>query len=85
MGFVNFLRILIFMQQVDIKTSVVVSFTVFLTVCIAKLVGSTLPMVAVKLKQDPAVMAGPLITTLVDALALLTYFFLVTHLLIPYL
>lgn len=85
MGVVNFLRVLIFMNNVDIRTSFIVSFTVFVTVCIAKLVGSTLPVLAVKLKQDPAVMAGPLITTLVDALALLTYFFLVTHFLIPYL
>lgn len=83
MGFVNFLRILIFMGNVDILTSAVVSLTVFATVCIAKLVGSTLPILAVKLKQDPAVMAGPLITTLVDALALLTYFTLVSQFLIP--
>lgn len=85
MGTINFLRILLFMQQVDILTSIIVSLTVFLTVCIAKMVGSTLPIIAVRLKQDPAVMAGPLITTLVDALALLTYFFLVTHFLIPFL
>lgn len=85
MGGVNFLRILIFMKEVDYRTSFIISLTVFATVCIAKLVGSTLPILAVKLKQDPAVMAGPLITTLVDALALLTYFFLVTNFLIPYL
>lgn len=83
MGVVNFLRILVFMNNVDFYTSAIVSLTVFVTVCIAKFVGSTLPIVAVKLKQDPAVMAGPLITTLVDALALMTYFFLVTHFLIP--
>lgn len=83
MGVVNFLRILIFMNNVDFYTSAIVSLTVFVTVCIAKFVGSTLPIIAVKLKQDPAVMAGPLITTLVDALALMTYFFLVTHFLIP--
>lgn len=84
MGVVNFLRILIFMNSVDYRTSLIISLTVFVTVCLAKLVGSTLPVIAVKLKLDPAVMAGPLITTLVDALALLTYFTLVTHFLIPY-
>lgn len=84
MGAVNFLRILLFMNQVDYFTSFIVSLTVFVTVCIAKLVGSTLPILAVKLKQDPAVMAGPLITTLVDALALMIYFTLVTRLLIPF-
>lgn len=83
MGVVNFLRILIFMGNVDIMTSFVVSLTVFATVCIAKLVGSTLPILAVKLKQDPAVMAGPLITTIVDALALLTYFTLIKAILLP--
>lgn len=85
MGAVNLVRILIFMHQVDMKTSLIVSLTVFVTVCLAKMVGSTLPIVAVKLKQDPAVMAGPLITTIVDALALITYFMLVTKLLIPFL
>lgn len=83
MGVVNFLRILIFMGQVDFLTSFVVSLTVFATVCIAKIVGSTLPILAVKLKQDPAVMAGPLITTIVDALALLTYFALIKAVLLP--
>lgn len=83
MGAVNFLRILVFMRDVDYATSFVVSLTVFITVLLAKLVGSTLPVIAVKFKQDPAVMAGPLITTLVDALALMTYFTLVTKILLP--
>ncbi len=52
----------------------VVSLTVFLTVCIAKLVGCTLPMLAKRLGFDPAVMASPFITTVVDALSLLVYF-----------
>lgn len=74
MGIVNFLRILIFMGEVDFTVSLVVSVTVFITVALAKLIGCTLPVVASKLKLDPAVMAGPLITTLVDAMSLMVYF-----------
>ena len=40
----------------------------------AKLVGSSLPILAEKLHFDPAVMASPFITTIVDALSLLIYF-----------
>ncbi|MFV0381943.1 MAG: magnesium transporter [Breznakia sp.] len=73
MGVVNFFRVRLFMGMVDIETSVVVSLTVMLTVMVAKLIGCTLPMIAVRLKFDPAVMAGPLITTIVDVVALLIY------------
>lgn len=79
MGFVNFLRILLFMGEVDIRISIIVSITVFLTVGMAKIIGCTLPVVASKLKLDPAVMAGPLITTLVDAMSLMVYFQLTVH------
>lgn len=57
-----------------IRVALVVSLTVFFTVCIAKLVGCTLPMLAKRLGFDPAVMASPFITTVVDALSLLVYF-----------
>ncbi len=53
---------------------VVVSITLFFTVFIAKIIGSILPMLAKKLKLDPAVMASPFITTIVDAVALMVYF-----------
>ena len=46
----------------------------FVTVLLAKTVGSVLPMVAKILKLDPAVMASPFITTIVDAVSLLIYF-----------
>lgn len=82
MGAVNFLRILLFMGTVDMKTSLIVSLTVFVTVGMAKLVGCTLPVIAQKLKFDPAVMAGPLITTVVDALSLFVYFQLATRFLL---
>ena len=53
---------------------VVVSLTLFFTVFIAKIVGAILPMLAKKCKLDPAVMASPFITTIVDAVALIVYF-----------
>lgn len=52
----------------------VVSLTLGVTAIAAKLIGCTLPMLAKKLGFDPAVMASPFITTLVDAVSLLTYF-----------
>lgn len=52
----------------------VVSITLFVTVFIAKIVGSVLPLLAKRLKLDPAVMASPFITTIVDAIALAIYF-----------
>ena len=62
------------LDRQSVMVAVVVSITVFLTVCIAKLVGCTLPMLAKRLGFDPAVMASPFITTVVDALSLLVYF-----------
>ena len=62
-------------------TAFVVCFTMALTVIIAKLVGCTLPMAAKKLGFDPAVMASPFITTIVDALSLLVYFGIASSLL----
>ncbi len=54
--------------------SFAVSLTLLLTIVMAKLIGSTLPILAKRMGFDPAVMASPLITTVVDALALLLYF-----------
>ena len=51
-----------------------VCLTMVITVCVAKIIGCTLPMVAKKLGFDPAVMAAPFITTIVDAISLLVYF-----------
>lgn len=52
----------------------VVSITMAITILFAKIVGCTLPLLAKKMKLDPAVMASPFITTIVDALSLLVYF-----------
>ena len=58
-----------------------VCLTMVVTVCVAKIIGCTLPMIAKKLGFDPAVMASPFITTIVDAISLLVYFGIATALL----
>ncbi len=70
---VNFIRIYTF-DTVGPMIALTISITLFVTVVIAKVVGGMLPILAKKLKMDPAIMAGPLITTIVDALALMVYF-----------
>ena len=54
--------------------ALVVSITLMFTIVVSKLIGCTLPLLAKKIGFDPAVMASPFITTIVDALALLLYF-----------
>lgn len=73
LAIVNFFRIYLF-DTVGPMVALTVSFTLFLTVIIAKVVGSLLPIAAKRLDIDPAIMAGPLITTVVDALGLILYF-----------
>ena len=73
MAFVNFFRIL-FMTPASLAVNVTVTFTLFITVVFAKLVGCALPLFAHRVKLDPAIMASPMITTIVDALALTLYF-----------
>ena len=51
-----------------------VCFTLVCVVIVAKLVGSVLPIVAKKLGLDPAVMASPFVTTILDAVSLIIYF-----------
>ncbi len=69
----NFVKLLIF-DRVGIYVAFVVCFTLLMAVIVAKVVGSTLPMCARKIGMDPAVMASPFITTIVDAISLLIYF-----------
>lgn len=68
------------MNNPDITTTVAlaVCITMAITVVLAKIVGCFLPMLAKKLGFDPAVMASPFITTIVDALSLLVYFGIAT-------
>ena len=72
LGIVNTARIVI--QYQDIKIAVVVSVTLMFTVIIAKLLGCMLPIAAKKLKLDPAIMASPLLTTIVDTVSVLLFF-----------
>lgn len=69
----NFFKLLI-IDRVTVTVALVVCSTLVLTVCIAKVIGCSLPMIAKKLKFDPAVMASPFITTIVDAVSLFIYF-----------
>lgn len=72
LSIVNFIRIWI--QYHDFQVAIVVSGTLILTICIAKSLGCALPMLAKKLKLDPAIMASPLITTITDAFSIFVYF-----------
>lgn len=76
----NFAKVLI-IDHVTITVAFVVCLTLILAVLIAKIVGCTLPMLAQKAGFDPAVMASPFITTIVDALSLMIYFAIATRLL----
>jgi magnesium transporter len=73
LALLNFLRIA-FLEQYPVRIAIVVSSTMFLTVVMAKVIGGILPIVAKRMKVDPAIMASPLITTIVDTLSLLVYF-----------
>lgn len=74
----NFAKLMIF-DKVTLSIALVVSVSLALTVLIAKIVGCMLPMLAKKIGFDPAVMASPFITTIVDALSLLIYFEIATR------
>ena len=76
----NFLKLLVF-DKLAITVAAVICLTLLIVVTIAKLVGCCLPMLASKVGFDPAVMASPFITTIVDALSLLVYFNIATHML----
>lgn len=76
----NFVKLMIF-DRVTIPIAMVVCLTVVVTVIFAKLVGCSLPLLAKKVGFDPAVMASPFITTIVDALSLIIYFRIATILL----
>ena len=74
-------RLLLKTEGVDAMVALVICLTMAVTVVCAKVVGCTLPMLAKKMGFDPAVMASPFITTIVDALSLLVYFGIATALL----
>ena len=69
---VNAIRI--YLQYKDLKLCIVLGLTLIGTVIVAKIIGAILPMLAKKLKQDPAIMAAPFITTVVDLCSVMLYF-----------
>lgn len=80
LALVNFIRIYYF-EKTSFMISITVCISLFCTVVVAKIIGGILPILAKKLKLDPAIMASPLITTIVDAVALTLYFTLSVNLL----
>lgn len=70
---VNFVK-LIFLSKVTVTVAAVICLTLVFTVFVAKIVGCTLPILAKRVGGDPAVMASPFLTTIVDALSLIIYF-----------
>lgn len=64
---------LLFGYEYTFTITMVVSLALFFTICIAKMVGACLPLFAKKLKLDPAVVASPFITTIVDAISLIVF------------
>ena len=78
LGVVVFVKVILIDQKSPVM-AFVVALTIFATIVIAKLVGCLLPMLAKRLGFDPAVMASPFITTVVDALSLVIYFLIATQ------
>lgn len=76
----NFAKLLL-IDKVTTSVALVVCLTLIVTVIIAKIIGCSLPILAKKVGFDPAVMASPFITTIVDAISLIVYFQIATHLL----
>ena len=73
LAFIYFIA-LVYVMKIELMIAVVVGLTLIITVIAAKLVGCTLPMLAKKIGFDPAVMASPFITTIVDTLSLVIFF-----------
>ena len=69
----NFVKLLVF-DRVEFMIAIVICITLLMTVIIAKVIGCALPILTKKIGFDPAVMASPFITTMVDAISLLIYF-----------
>lgn len=80
LGVANFAKMML-VDHLQVMVAFVVCGTMVLTVFLAKVVGCSLPMFAKKAGFDPAVMASPFITTIVDALSLMIYFQIATRVL----
>ncbi len=77
---VNFAKLMLF-DHVGMQVAFIVCLTMVITVMVAKVVGCMLPMLAKQIGFDPAVMASPFITTIVDAVSLVIYFQIATRML----
>ena len=64
----------VMMQYGNLMLAIVIGCTIIFTVILAKSLGCILPMIAKRLNLDPAIMASPMITTIVDACSILIYF-----------
>ena len=76
----NFIKLMLF-DRLTITLALIICVTLILVVIFAKMMGCFLPLLAAKLGFDPAVMASPLITTIVDAVSLTIYFTIATNVL----
>ena len=73
LGAANILRMYLFSEG-TLEVFLVVSLAMFIAIVVAKLIGCSLPIFAKIVKLDPALMAGPMIATLVDIVTLVIYF-----------
>lgn len=80
LGFINFVRLIIMYPNQPLIILTIVCSIYIIVIC-SKIIGALLPIVAKSFKLDPAIMAAPLITTIIDALGLIIYFQLATYLL----
>jgi magnesium transporter len=80
LAIVNFVRMFV-LSDVRADVAFVISITLVLTVFVAKAIGSALPMLAERIRLDPAVMSATVVTTIADILALAVYFNIATVLL----
>ena len=69
----------IYLMYKNLQLAFVIGISLIATVIIAKMIGCTLPLFAKKMHLDPAIMAAPLITTLVDTCSIIIYFTIATH------
>ena len=73
----NFVKLLVF-DRLSLTVAAIICLTLISTVIVAKIIGCTLPILAKRVGFDPAVMASPFITTIVDAVSLMIYFRIAT-------
>ncbi len=79
LSIVNFF--VVWLRSGDPLVGLVVALTLLITICVAKFIGGMLPILAKKIKLDPAIMAAPIISTLVDCITIVCYFLIATAIL----